>query len=67
MCGQPQIIVGSQIDYFLAIKSADRCLLVFQHAQLEMRALGLELVQLIGEIRERIGAGRSLDSHNAIV
>ena len=59
MRSQSQIIVRRQVDDLLAIESADRRLLVVEHAKLEVRALGLEFVELIGEIRERIGAGCS--------
>ena len=57
MRGQPQIIVRGQVDDFLAVERADRRLLVVEHAQLEVRALGLEFVELVGEIGERVGAG----------
>src|SRR5271169_364495 len=59
MSGQTQVIVRCQVDDFLAVKSADRRLLVVEHAQLEVRAFGPELVELVSEIRERIGAGCS--------
>ena len=59
MRGQPQIIVRRQVDDLLSVKRTDWRLLVFQHAQLEVRALGLEFVELVGEIRERIDAGCS--------
>ncbi len=49
MRGQAKIIVGGEIDDFFAVEGADRGLLVFEHAQLEVRALGLEFVELIGE------------------
>ena len=61
MRGQSEIIVRSQVDDLLAIERAHRRLLVFEHTQTEVGALGLEVVQLIGEIRERIGAGGSCD------
>src|SRR5271165_6546188 len=57
MRGQAQIIIRRQVDDFLAVKRADGRLLVIEHAQLEVRALGLEVVELVGEIRERVGAG----------
>src|ERR1700678_462376 len=59
MRGQPQIIVRCQVDHLLAVEGADGRLLVLEHAQLEVRALGLEFVELAGEIRERIVAGCS--------
>ena len=65
MRGQPQIIVRRQIDDFLAVERADRRLLVLQHAQLEVRALGFEFVELVGEIGERVRAGCS--SHENLV
>ena len=46
---QPKVIVRSKIDDLLSVKRADRSLLVFEHAQLEVRALGLEFVDLIGK------------------
>ena len=57
MRGQPQVVVGGEVDDLLAVEGADRGLLVVEHAQLEVRALLLEFVQLVGEKRERIGAG----------
>ena len=39
-----EVIVGGKVDDLLAVESADRRLLVIQHAQLEVRALGLEFV-----------------------
>ena len=57
MRGQSEIIVRGEIDDFLAVERADRRLLVVEHAQLEVRAFGLEFVELVGEIRKRIGAG----------
>ena len=57
MSSQPQIIVRGQVDDFLAVERADGGLLVIEHAQLEVRAFGLEFVELVGEIRERVSAG----------
>src|SRR2546425_6867049 len=57
MRGQAQIIVRGEVDDLFAVEGADGCLFVFEHAQAEVRALGLEIVQLAGEIRKRIGAG----------
>ena len=57
MRGQSQIIVRREVDDFLAVESADGRLLVVEHAQLEVRALGLEFVELVGEVGERVGAG----------
>src|ERR1700721_3973258 len=59
MRGQSQIIVGGQVDNFLVIKRADGSLLVVEHAQFEVRAFGLEFVELISEIKKRIHAGCS--------
>jgi len=50
MRGQAEIIVGSKIDYFLAVESAQRCLLIVKHAKPEMRAFGLEIVELVGKV-----------------
>ena len=57
MRGQPQIIVGGKVDDLLTVEGADRRLLVVENAQPEISALLLEFVQLVGEKRERIGAG----------
>ena len=57
MRGQAEIIVGGEVDDLLAVEGADRGLLVVEHAQLEVRAFGLEFVELVGEIGERVGAG----------
>jgi hypothetical protein len=58
MRGQPQIIIRRQVDDSFAVEGADSRLLVIEHAQLEVRALGFEFVELVGEVRERVGAGR---------
>ena len=55
--GQAEIIVGGEVDDLLAVESADGGLLVVEHAQLEVRAFGLEFVELVGEVGERVGAG----------
>jgi hypothetical protein len=55
--GQAKIVVRGQVDDLLAVEGADRGLLVFEHPQLEVRAPGLEFVELVGEIRKRVGAG----------
>ncbi len=57
MGGQPKVVVGGQVDDLLAVESADRRLLVVEHAQLEIGALLLEVVELIGKEGERISAG----------
>src|SRR5712692_2496270 len=56
MRGQPQIIVRGQVYDLLAVEGADGRLFVLEHAQTEVRAFGLEVVKLLGEIRKRIGA-----------
>ena len=53
---QPEIVVRREIDDLLAVEGAHRRLLVVEHAQLEVGALLLEVIQLVGEERERIGA-----------
>src|SRR5438105_6120461 len=63
MRSQAEIIVGGEIDYFFAVERADRCLLVLEHAQAEVSAFGLKIIQLIGEVKKRIGAG-SLGWHS---
>ena len=57
MRGQAEIIVRGQVDDFFAVEGADRGLLVVEHAQAEVRAFGLEIVELVGEVGKRIGAG----------
>ena len=42
---------------FLPSKVQTGSLLVVEHAQAEVRALGLEIVELVGEVRKRVGAG----------
>src|SRR5215468_3880483 len=59
MRGQPEIIVRGEVDDLLAVEGALRRLLVLENAQAEMRALGFEFVDLVGEISKRIGASRS--------
>src|SRR2546429_5187866 len=56
MSREPKIIVRGEADDSLAIESAEWRLLVIQHTQLEVRALGLEFVELIGQERERVDA-----------
>ena len=56
MSGEAEVIVGGQVDDPLAVEGADRGLLVVEHAQLEVGALLLELVELVGKEAERIGA-----------
>ncbi len=53
---QPQVIVRRQIDHLLAIKRALGRLFVLKHAQTEVRAFGLQVFQLVVEIRKRVGA-----------
>ena len=55
--GQAEVVVGGEVDDLFAVEGALRGLLVLEHAQVEMSALGLKFVQLVGEIRERISAG----------
>ena len=57
MRGQAEVIVRSQVDDLLAVEGADRGLLVVEHAQAEVGALGFELVELVGQVRKRVGAG----------
>ena len=54
MRGQSQIIVGSEIDDSFAVEGADGGLFVVEHAELEMRALGFEVVELVSEIGKRV-------------
>src|ERR1019366_5687442 len=54
---QAEVVVGREIDDLLAVEAAHRRLLVVEHAQLEVGALLLQLVELVGEVGQRIGAG----------
>ena len=56
---QPKVIVRRKVDDPLAIERALGRLFVFEHAQLEVGALWLSVLELVGEIRERIDASRS--------
>src|SRR5580658_4587728 len=56
---EPKIIIRSEINHPLPVKRTKRSLLIIEHAQFEMRALGPEFVQLIGQKRQRINASRS--------
>ena len=53
---QAQVIVGGDVDDLLAVEGAQRRLLVVEHAQLEVGALLLQFVELVGEVRQGIGA-----------
>src|SRR5580658_7925440 len=53
---EAEVIIRGKVDHALAVESTKRRLLVVQHAQLEVGALGLEFVKLIGQERKRIGA-----------
>ena len=53
---QPEVVVGSEVDDLLAVEGAHRRLLVLKHAQLEVRAFLLQVVELVGEEGERVGA-----------
>ncbi len=57
MRGQAEVIVRGQVDDFLAVEGADRGLFIVEDAQAEVRALGFEIVELVGEVGKRIGAG----------
>ena len=56
MGSQTQVIVGRQVNHFPAVESADGGLLVLQHSEAEVRALGFEIVQLLREVGKRINA-----------
>ena len=66
MRGQAQIIVGGKIDDLLAVERADRRLFVVEHAQLEVRALSFEVVQLVAQVRQRIST-RGCNCHRKIL
>ena len=48
--GQAEIVVAGEVDDLFAVVVADRGLLVVEHAQLEVGALGAEVVEHGGEI-----------------
>ena len=54
MGGQPEVVIGGQVDDILAVKARFRRALRFQHPQPLVRAFPLPLFQLIVKIRERI-------------
>src|SRR5690348_15284009 len=60
MSGEPEIIIGREIDDVLAVESRFRRALRLQHAQALIGALLAPLVQLIAEIGKRIGHEFSL-------
>src|SRR3984893_5325383 len=51
---EPKVIVRGKVDDSLAIEGTDRSLLVIKNAQLEVRALGFQFVELIGQERNRM-------------
>src|SRR5450432_1701658 len=57
MRSQPKIIIRGQVDDLFAIEGAERGLLVIEDAEAEMRAFGFQVVELIGQVRKRIGTG----------
>ena len=58
MRGQAKIVIRGQVNDFFAVEGADRSLFVVEDTEPEMCSLGLEIVELVGKIRERIGSGR---------
>src|ERR1700730_5883452 len=64
MGGQAQIIIRGEVNDSHTVEAADRSLLVVDHPQAKVRASGLEIVELIGEIRKRISAGGTLCRHS---
>src|SRR5438045_81017 len=64
MLGQAQVIVRSEINDALAVEGALRRLFVLKYTQAKIGALGLEIIQLFGEIRKRIGSSSS--GHEAL-
>src|SRR5207248_7645302 len=64
MRGQAQVIVRSEINDALAVEGALRRLFVLKYTQAKIGALGLEIIQLFGEIRKRIGSSSS--GHEAL-
>ena len=68
MGGQSEVVVGCEVDDLLAVEGAHGRLLIIEHAQLEVGALLLEFVQLIGKEGKRVDAGggrHEIDVSNA--
>ena len=60
MVAEAEVVVGGEVDNALAVVSADGCLLVFEHTQIEEGPELLEIVELggeVGELRTRGGCG----------
>ena len=58
MVRQPEVIVAGQIDHMLAVVVAHRRLLVVQHAEPEIGALGAQVVQGLGQVGKLRAGGR---------
>src|SRR3974390_500047 len=56
---QPQVVVRRQVDDPFAVERTHRRLLVLEHAQLEVGAALLQVVELVGEVSKRVGASSS--------
>ena len=54
--GQAEIVVAGQVDHLAAVVVANRRLLVVEHAEIEVRALGAQLVKNGGQVC-KLGAG----------
>ena len=50
MRGQAQVIVGAEVDHFLAVVIRNRLLLTFQNLQIEVEMLGLQVFNRIVQI-----------------
>ena len=50
--GEAEVVVGGEIDDLLAVVVADGRLHVVENAELEVGALGFEVVELRGEVLE---------------
>jgi hypothetical protein len=63
MRGQAKIVIGGEIDDFFAVERTERGLLILKNAKAKMSAFFLEVIQLIGQVGERVGARSSLCRH----
>ena len=64
MVGQAQVVVAGQVDHLFAVVVANRRLLVVEHAQLEVRALGAQFVEHGGQMGKLGARQRSQSWHS---
>ena len=58
MVGQAEVVVAGQVDDLAAVVVANRRLLVVEHAELEVGALGAKVVEDLGQMG-KLGARSS--------